>query len=106
MSSLVGIGSNRQEALEDLEIALTISVKVAGVNKLSCGVMIVGVSVNVMMFGWNLDDILLIFSRKNSEKVEANFLGREKIGKMEANFEIKGNKLALIFYFFCKNLLV
>ena len=37
MSRLVGIGSNRQEALEDLELAWQISVKVAEVNRLSCG---------------------------------------------------------------------
>ena len=64
LSRLVGIGSNKQDALEDLEIAWKISVEVAGVNRLSCGVMKVGVSVVsvvVVMLGWNLDDILLFF---------------------------------------------
>ena len=33
LSRLVGIGSNRQDALEDLEIAWQISMEVAGVNR-------------------------------------------------------------------------
>jgi len=89
LSRLVGIGSNRQNALEDLEIAWKISVEVAGVNVLSCGVMKVGisvVSVVVMMLGWNLDDILLILSLKNSETVDANVLGNEKVDRMKGLF--------------------
>ena len=72
LSRLVGIGSNRQDALENLKIAWKVSVEIAEVNRLSCGVMKVGVSVIVVMLGWNLDDILLIFSIKNSEKVDGN----------------------------------
>ena len=37
------------------------SVEVAEVYKISCGVMTVGVSVDEMMFCWSLDDSLLIF---------------------------------------------
>ena len=51
LSRLIGIGSNRQNALEDLEIAGKTSWKVAGVNILSVGVMKVGVSVVVVMLG-------------------------------------------------------
>ena len=51
LSRLIGIGSNRQNALEDLEIARKTSLKVAGVNILSSGVMKVGVSVVEVMLG-------------------------------------------------------
>ena len=60
LSRLVRIGFNRQDALEDLEIAWKVLVEVAGVNRLSCGAMKVGVSVVsvvVVMLGWNSDDI-------------------------------------------------
>ena len=89
MSRLIGIGSNRQNALEDLEIAKKMSLKVAGVNKLSSGVMKVGVSVVVVMLGWNLDNILLIFSIKFFEKVDASVLEHEKVGRMEGLFRDK-----------------
>ena len=58
----------------------------AVVNRISCGVMTVGVSVNIMMLSWNLEDILLIFSRNTFEKVEANVLEHRKVGKMEGLF--------------------
>jgi len=119
LSILVGIGSNIQNALEDLEIAWKISVEVAGVNVLGCGVMKVGISVGlvsvvVMMLGWNLDDILLILSIKNSKTVDANVFGHKKVGRMEGLFwdqwESWPAKVFLdYFYFlkqnFCKNFL-
>ena len=80
----VGIGSREHEASEDLEIARVILSEVAAVNKLSCGGIIAGGDSieEVVMLGINLDDILLILSRKNSEKLDAIVREHEKIGRM------------------------
>ena len=80
----VGIGSIEHDASQDLEIARVISSEVAAVNKLSCGGIIAGgYSIEeVVMLGINLDDILLILSRNNSEKLDAIVSEHEKIGRM------------------------
>ena len=48
----------------------------------SCESIFIRVSVVVMIFGWNLDDILLFFLILNSEKVDANVLGHENVGQI------------------------
>ena len=82
---LVGIGSSEHEASEDLEIAQVISSEVAGVNKLSGGGLLFGEGSvkEVVMLGLNLDDILLILSRKNSEKLDAIIREHKKVERME-----------------------
>jgi len=49
---MVGIESNKHDALEFFEIDWTILVQVSGVNTLGCGVMILGASVENFLLMW------------------------------------------------------
>ena len=87
--SLVGIGSREQEASDEEEIALVISLTVAGKKRLSCGGTYGGgesVKCELEILGVNFEVILAIFSMKKVEKAVDIKRGDKKVGRTDGCF--------------------